>query len=282
MSHASEVEQRKRDTAGVFSRSADTYDSVGPRFFAHFGRRLVEHAQLSRGARVLDVATGRGAVLFPAAEAVGAEGRIFGTDLSENMVGQASADIAQRGITNAEVRLMDAEQLEFADETFDHVLCGFALAFFPQVERALSEFSRVLKSRGRVTVSTWASPDERWKWRGELLKKYLPVPSSGSSTITQPAFHTAERMEAIMDRAGVGDVRVIAEAPEFVFADEEAWWASSWSHGLRYDFERIEQHGGAEALRSFKDEAFEQLRAQKQPNGIPVILSVLFTLSTKT
>ena len=47
---------------GVFSRAAGTYDRIGPRFFAHFGQRLVERVHLTPGAEVLDVAAGRGAV----------------------------------------------------------------------------------------------------------------------------------------------------------------------------------------------------------------------------
>ncbi len=71
-----EITEQKRETAGVFSRGAATYDRVGPAFFSHFGRRLVELAQIPSGARVLDIATGRGAVLFPAAEAVGPQGQV--------------------------------------------------------------------------------------------------------------------------------------------------------------------------------------------------------------
>jgi hypothetical protein len=40
-------EQVKQNVAGVFSRASATYDGVGPRFFTHFGRRLVELARIS-------------------------------------------------------------------------------------------------------------------------------------------------------------------------------------------------------------------------------------------
>lgn len=59
----------------VFSRSSKTYSRVGPDFFQHFGRRLVEFAAVSAGSQVLDVASGRGAVLFPAARALGVPAR---------------------------------------------------------------------------------------------------------------------------------------------------------------------------------------------------------------
>ena len=49
---------------------------------------------------------------------------------------------------------MDAEKLEFPDNSFDFVFCGFALFFFPSILKAVSEFKRVLKPGGRLVVST--------------------------------------------------------------------------------------------------------------------------------
>jgi O-methyltransferase/aklanonic acid methyltransferase len=126
-----EIVQEKRGTADVFSRAASTYDHVGPQFFTHFGRRLVELAQMLNKANVLDVAMGRGANLFPAAETVGSHGYVTGIDLSEAMVQETAKEINRRGLKNAEVRQMDAEHLEFSDASFDCVLCGFSIFFSP-------------------------------------------------------------------------------------------------------------------------------------------------------
>ena len=64
--------QDKKDILqGVFTRSAASYEHI--RYFPIFGEWLVETAQIPKGARVLDVACGRGAVLFPAAQRVGPE-----------------------------------------------------------------------------------------------------------------------------------------------------------------------------------------------------------------
>src|SRR5579871_4085604 len=98
----------KAEIAGLYSRVAPRYSQVGPTRFAYVGRRLVEHLGIGEGAQVLDVAAGRGANLFPAAEKTGASGHVTGIDLSEGMVRETSAEIARRGISNAEIRLMDA------------------------------------------------------------------------------------------------------------------------------------------------------------------------------
>lgn len=76
----------KEFITAIFDRAAPTYDRVGPRFFTYFGRRLVDFAQIPSGAKVLDVAVGRGAVLFPAVARVGPSGAVTGIDLAQSMV----------------------------------------------------------------------------------------------------------------------------------------------------------------------------------------------------
>jgi ubiquinone/menaquinone biosynthesis C-methylase UbiE len=269
-------EHRKQGIAGVFSRSAATYDHVGPPFFAHFGRRLVELAQIPAGARVLDVAAGRGAVLFPAAEQVGPHGYVIGIDLAEDMVKTTSEEIKQRGIRNAEMRRMDAEQLEFSDASFDCVLCGYALFFFPNLNRALSEFRRVLKPGGKLAVSTWGRDDERWKWLGQLLDAHrppdTPQPPSGPNR-----FNNQAGLEEIMRENQFENIQVFDEEAEFFYADEEQWWATQWSHGGRYPLEMM----SPDVQEKFKSAAFEKLQALRQPNGIPHNLPSLITVATR-
>lgn len=120
---------RKTQTRMQFNAAAADYDN-GPGCFAHFGRRLVAAADIKPGQRVLDVASGRGAVLFPAAEAVGPTGQIVGIDLADNMARATNAEAVRRGL-RAKVAVGDAEHLEFLDATFDRVLCGFGIMFFP-------------------------------------------------------------------------------------------------------------------------------------------------------
>src|SRR5689334_2194629 len=103
---------RKAQTVALFSSLATGFDSGG--VFAHFGRRLVEVLGVEPGQRVLDVATGRGAVLFPAAARVGSSGSAVGIDLADGMVRVAN-DEAERRRSTARARVMDAERLDFPD-----------------------------------------------------------------------------------------------------------------------------------------------------------------------
>jgi ubiquinone/menaquinone biosynthesis C-methylase UbiE len=282
------ITQQKKQMAGIFDRAAMTYDQVGPHFFSHFGRRLVEIARIPAGLNVLDVATGRGAVLYPAAEAVGAQGHVTGIDLSEMMVRETAQELTLLKIApNVAVRQMDAEHLQFPDKSFDYVLCGFAIFFFPQLELAMSEFRRVLKPQGQICVTTWNKIwDEQWSWVDEMIKAYLPPepetnPAAAANSAPQAVFNTPEGLTAIMNAAGFGDIQIFSEATDFVYATEEEMWATWWSHGVRAPLEQIEQTSGPDGLQKFKAEIFKKAGAMKQNDGIHQTFAVLTALANK-
>jgi ubiquinone/menaquinone biosynthesis C-methylase UbiE len=276
-------DERKQGVAGMFGRAAPTYDQIGPRFFSHIGQRMVDLSQLRPGARVLDVATGRGAALFPAAKQVGLQGRVVGIDLSDGMV-QATTEEAKRiGLQNVEVLKMDAENLEFSDASVDYVLCGFALFFFDP-DRALAEFRRVLKPGGQITVTTWGRDDERWSWIGELGKKYaqfLPPPLQAMmASRNQPQarpLNKAEGLQAVFGDGGFVNIRVTEEDPEFTYASEQEWLDVQKSHGMRFWFEALPP----DAVVNYEADALTYLTPMKQVDGIPHTLSTLFTLADK-
>lgn len=280
----SEASKQKQSTAGTFQRASQTYDRVGPNFFSYFGRKLVKQAALPLNAHVLDVATGRGAVLFPAVEAVGAKGSVIGIDLAEGMVQETAREVSQRGLLNVEVRQMDAEHLDFPEASFDAVLCGFAIFFFPQAEYALTEFRRVLKPGGRLAITTWGNQfDKRWEWFYQLAETYLPPPSTAKQQASAPQsiFNTPEGMEKMIKAAGLVDIRVISEAAEFTYATKEDWWRSQWSHGSRAKLERIEKTVGAEGFAQFKAECFEKMVVAQGDKGFQRTFHVLYTLAVK-
>jgi ubiquinone/menaquinone biosynthesis C-methylase UbiE len=284
-SEPTDIVERKQELADFFSRSAPTYGHVGPRFFTRFGLRLVECARIPIGSQVLDVAAGRGAVLFPAAEAVGSHGRVVGIDLSTSMVEQTSREIEQRALSNVSMQQMDAEHLQFPDESFDFILCGFAVFFFPQLDRALSEFRRVLRPQGCLGISTWGQPDDRWKWYNDLFETYLPSPpeeqAPDSSPAPRPVFNKPEGVAALLGRAGFADTQVVSDEADFIYGSVEEWWQTQWSHGARGGLEEIERKGGAELLERFKTDAFEKLQTIKQPDGIHELFRALFAVATK-
>jgi ubiquinone/menaquinone biosynthesis C-methylase UbiE len=288
LNESDDIAQSKQRIGGIFGRAALTYDQVGPPFFPHFGKRLVDIAKISPGSKVLDVATGRGALLFPAGEAVGQSGHVVGIDLAETMVQETFKELAHRKMPpNIEVRQMDAEDLQFPDESFDHLFCGFAIFFFPQLSRAMSEFRRVLKPNGRICISTWdKSFDEQWSWFDEIVRDHLPPPSEStqpeeSNATPQPVFDTPEGLESILASAGFENIQIFSEEKEFVYSTKEEYWLSLWSHGMRGLLERIEQVNGKDGLEKFKSDVFRKIDILKKDDGLHRMFSALVGLATK-
>jgi SAM-dependent methyltransferase len=269
---------------GVFDRAAATYGRVGPPFFAHYAGRLVALARIAEGARVLDIATGRGAVLFPAAERVGPTGAVKGIDLSDAMVRATARDAHQRGLKNVEIYRMDAEELLFSDVSFDCATCGFGLFFFPQALHALSEIRRVLKPGGCFAASTWGKEEEAWERLYDLSKAYLPPepkPAADAAQTPRPDFETPQGMQALLGDAGFVNIQVFDEVADFTYATKEEWWATQWSHGARGTIEKIESALGPEGLARFKSEVFDRLEALTKPDGIHHLMPVLFTVAER-
>jgi ubiquinone/menaquinone biosynthesis C-methylase UbiE len=263
--------QSKKDILqGVFTRSASSYERI--RYFPIFGQWLVDTVQLLEGARVLDVACGRGAVLFPAAEHVGAYGQVIGIDLAEGMAHETEMEIQRRGLKQAQARQMDAEHLSFPDSTFDVALCGFSLQFFPHLEQALSEFQRVLRPGGQIAVTTWSEDDARWEWFEELRNAHGAVLKLGSQSLDTP-----EKIRRWFSQAGFVDIWTSSKELDMVYLDEEEWWNVEWSISGRAGLEKL----SPEALQQFKKEAFEKAQAQKQGDGFHYRLEALCTIAKK-
>lgn len=278
----SEKERKmKEDVAGLFNRVASTYDRIGPRFFTHFGRRLVELAQIPAGADVLDVAAGRGAVLLPAAEQVGRHGHVVGIDLSAEMVRETAAEIEASGLKNATMRQMDAEQLTFPDASFDFVLCGLSIFFFPHLQRALNEFYRVLRPGGRVGVTTFAKDDEAFDWYREILRSYSSADSQtdkDQKTAT-PAVDTPADLEASLSNAGFESIKVVKEGVGFAYENEEELWSSLWTITARLRLEQMD----TSTLERFKADVFQRVQIFKRSDGIHLPQwRILFALGTKS
>ena len=261
---------RKAVIAQVFARAAAGYENVT--HVPPLGRRLVALAGIPAGARVLDVATGRGAILFPAAERVGAGGQVIGVDLSPGMVSETGAALTRLGVANARVQQMDAEALDFPDAAFDVVLCGFALQFFPHLERGLAEFRRVLAPGGRLAISTWGADDERWSWYPALRAAY-----GARVRLQSQSFERPELLEQILVSAGFAQVSVRVEPFDWVCAEPEEWWAAQWSMSSRAGLERLDP-ATAERL---KGEVFAHMQTLRQPDGFHELLLAQFTLARK-
>jgi len=112
---------------------------------------FVERIGIAPGAKVLDVACGTGNTALPAARG-GA--KVTGVDIASNLLEQARKRAASEQI---EVRFDegDAEDLPYADSSFDVVLTMFGAMFAPRPEKVAAELLRVCKPGGVVAMANW-------------------------------------------------------------------------------------------------------------------------------
>jgi ubiquinone/menaquinone biosynthesis C-methylase UbiE len=135
-----------------WERVADKYDSTWSSLTRQFIPHLIDGVRVSSGMSVLDVACGPGYV-SGAAKKLGAIPT--GIDFSKRMVA-----IATRMFPGIEFIEGDAQEVPFADASFDRVLMNFGLLHLSQPEKACAEAFRVLKSGGNFGFTVWAQPRE--------------------------------------------------------------------------------------------------------------------------
>jgi demethylmenaquinone methyltransferase/2-methoxy-6-polyprenyl-1,4-benzoquinol methylase len=114
------------------------------------------------GERVLEIGPGTGRAFQVLAEKVGPNGRAYGLDLAEGMLGAARARLTRAG-QFAHVRLIqgDGAHLPLAAGIVDAVFMSFVLELFdtPEIPQVLAECRRVLRSRGRLGVVSLLLPE---------------------------------------------------------------------------------------------------------------------------
>jgi phosphatidylethanolamine/phosphatidyl-N-methylethanolamine N-methyltransferase len=132
------------------------------------------------GGRILEVGVGTGISLPDYDRSC----TLVGVDLSEPMLRKAHERVKEHVLTNVEaLKVMDAQRLEFPDNSFDVVVAQYVITSVPDPEATLDEFARVLKPGGEIilmsrvgaeaglrrTFEKWFQPAARkLGWRSEF------------------------------------------------------------------------------------------------------------------
>ena len=163
----------------AYDRWAPVYDLVFGGVFSK-GRDAAIQATNKIGGRVLEVGVGTGISLPLYSPNV----RIFGTDISEAMLNKAKQKVAEARLKNIEgLAVMDAEKLEFPDDSFDVVMAQYVVTAVPNPEAALDEFARVVRPGGELIILTRVSADDGM--RRVIERSLQPV-------VTRLGFRTAD------------------------------------------------------------------------------------------
>ncbi len=173
---------------------------------------------------------------------------------------------------NASVRVGDAEHLELESQSFDAVLCGFGVFFFPNPARALGECLRVLRPGGRFAASTFVNGRGGYPWADEVareLGKDLQAPES--------PVRIAEGLRTVLAAAGFENPQSTKAEARFAFGDVDAYVDWNWSHGGR---RLLEQLSEAELAR-FREAAARRLAAHAVDGGFELVQGVELTVARR-
>jgi ubiquinone biosynthesis O-methyltransferase len=123
------------------------------------GDAVLDRIRAQAGETILDVGCGNARDIIPMLQQ-GAT--IVGVDVSEGMIQQARQELAAAGYRDVRLEVGDATRLNFADASFDKIVCSEVLEHIPDAGRAVGEMHRVLKPGGAMVVST----PNRLSWYG--------------------------------------------------------------------------------------------------------------------
>ena len=139
------------DRGQVTATAAEIYNSFFvPALFGQWTGVLLDVGDVQPGHSVLDVGCGTGVLSLAARERVGASGRVAGLDPNGGML-----SVAGRNEASVEWKAGVAEELPYPDGDFDRVVSQFALMFFTDPTRALTEAARVTRADGHIAFAVW-------------------------------------------------------------------------------------------------------------------------------
>jgi ubiquinone/menaquinone biosynthesis C-methylase UbiE len=175
------------------------------------GRRhsatLVELARIRRGASVLDVGAGYGEPSLSAAAVVGPSGRVVCADISGAMLDFARERAAAAGLENVEFIESDAEELDFAKESFDAVVSRATLMFLPDLPGTLKRFHSFLKPGGRLAATVWGPKEKvQFALAAIVIATELNLPPLPPGRPGPFALADAGQLAALVKGAGFRDV----------------------------------------------------------------------------
>ncbi len=132
----------------AYAMLSPVYDLIFDKIFYPGRVAAVDLLEIQAGSRVLEVGVGTGLnlPLYPR------DAHITGIDISEEMLKKARERVAQFGMANVDLMVMDGSRLDFPDNSFDRVIATYVISAVPDPVKTLLEMRRVCKPSGHLVI----------------------------------------------------------------------------------------------------------------------------------
>ena len=214
-----DAEKYKSTTKAQWEKAAEPWARWGPTLHTWLGpatQQMLDLCDLQPGAAVVDVAAGAGEQTLAAARRVGPTGQVLATDISPRILEFAAQAAQEAGFANVSTQVADGEDLDLPAASFDAVISRVGLIYFPDQQKALRGFLRVLKPGGRFAGIVYSTPDNNKFFSAPIgiirRRANTPPPLPG-----QPgpfSLGAAGVLEQALGQAGFRDVSTVrVQAP---------------------------------------------------------------------
>ncbi|MDP3644711.1 MAG: methyltransferase domain-containing protein [Bacteroidota bacterium] len=154
----------------------------------------------------IDLGSGRGTDVLRLAEEVGANGFVYGVDVTEEMVRKASATATKMGVDNVKFVLADLEQIPLPDETANLIISNCTLNHVSNKPGVWAEIYRLLKNGGRFVISDIYSGEP-------VPEEYANDPEAVAECWAGSI--TREEYIALIKATGFKDFRILEESAPY-------------------------------------------------------------------
>jgi len=178
------------------------------------GESLAEAVDVRAGERVIDVAAGNGNATLAAARRFA---DVTSTDYVAALLGKGKARAEAEGL-NIAFEVADAEELPFANSSFDVVLSTFGVMFSPDHTRAASEMLRVVRDGGRIGLANW-TPEGFIGQLFKMIGSYVPPPAG----LKSPALWGTEPHIVALFGSKASDIRCARKHFNFRYRSSAHW-----------------------------------------------------------
>jgi ubiquinone/menaquinone biosynthesis C-methylase UbiE len=267
-------QQRKALLKETFDAVAGGYDNSALRFFPASAGRMAALLGLRGDEHVLDVACGTGHASLAMARLL-PHGRVTAVDFSPGMLAQARHKAAALGAGNVEFLERDMQALGFPDGTFDDAISAFGIFFAEDMDAQLARIVSAVKPGGTVMISCFQ--ERYFHPLKDLLNERLARYGVQPPPQTWKRIASEEGCRDLFKKAGLREIRVVAENLGYFLENAAQWWDIVWNAGFRRMVGRLAPDDQAQ----FKSEHLEEIAATMTRDGIWLDVGVLFTSGTK-